>query len=83
MTNKRNEKKMKEYIDKKMAELTERCQTVKDFCQVSCEEIKSEQLKVQEANTIKFDELLGVITKRVTADQLRDKIATSEYVLEN
>lgn len=83
MINKRNEKKMKEYIDKKMAELTERCQTVKDFCQVSCEEIKSEQLKVQEANTIKFDELLGVITKRVTADQLRDKIATSEYVLEN
>lgn len=83
MINKQNEKKMKEYIDKKMAELTERCQTVKDFCQVSCEEIKSEQLKVQEANTIKFDELLGVITKRVTADQLRDKIATSEYVLEN
>jgi hypothetical protein len=25
MTNKRNEKKMKEYIDKKVAELTDRC----------------------------------------------------------
>lgn len=79
MTNKRNEKKIKDYVDKRIAELTERCQTVKDFCQVSCDEVKSEQLKVQGANETKFGEILGVMTKRVTADQVADKIATSEY----
>jgi len=42
MTNKRYEKKIKEYIDKKVGELTERCKNVQDFCQVSCEEIKGE-----------------------------------------
>lgn len=55
---------------------------MQDFCQVSCEEIKGEQLKIQDANSVKFDDLLGVITKRITADHLQDKLTTSEQKLE-
>jgi hypothetical protein len=44
--------------------------------------VKGEQLKIQEANAVKFDDLLGVITKRITADQLSDKISTAEQKLD-
>ena len=45
LTVKRNDKKIKELIDKKFSELEVRCRNVQEFCQVSSDELKNEQIK--------------------------------------
>ncbi len=68
LTTKRNDKKQKEFIDKKVEELSEKNKTVMDFCTVSCDEVKCGQESMKSEMMGWFDDFAALIGKRLTLE---------------